>query len=101
MPFTYMYQNKIMTCPLLLKPCKWKALPTCSVKIVLLSSIIIVVVMQAIISTEGDQIVAKSDQSQCQSDHDVPYSPPPNTMTSRQQYGHLVSPTVLVIDEQN
>lgn len=58
--------------------------------------IVVLIYMQAIVSTEGDKIVSTSDHSQCQggSDDQVP-----DTMTKK--CSRLVSPTVLVIHEQN
>ena len=88
---------------LLLKPCEWKAwsiaqeLPTCSVKIVLLFSIIVVfILMQAMVSSESLQIEKTSEVIQCQSGGDIHHS---YNVASPQQNGRLLSHTVMVMDE--
>lgn len=72
-----------------------QALLTCSVKIVLLFSIIVVLIlMQALVSSKSDQIVNTSELIQCQSgDGDIHYS---YKVTSQRR---LLSHTVMVRDE--
>ena len=72
-----------------------QALLTCSVKIVLLFTIIVVLIlMQALVSSKSDQIVNTSELIQCQSgDGDIHYS---YKVTSHRR---LLSHTVMVRDE--